>query len=364
MAKKPFIPPKLPPKIKYTALIRKIGDARDALGQLKGLLINVHNPSLLTTPLITKEAVLSSRIEGTQATLEDVLKYEAERKISQRDEKEKDAREIINYRRAMQEAIKELKQRPLGENLIKKIHYVLLSSARGANKDRGNLRRMQVYIGPRGAPIEKATYIPPPFAELPNLLSNWERYINSDEEKDPLVQIAVAHYQFEAIHPFLDGNGRIGRLLIPLFLYQKEILPYPLLYISEFFEEKRRDYYGLLNRVSTHGDWHSWINFFLRALITQSKKTNNLVLEMVNLYNNLKDKITDVRSLYAIKFLDILFSNPIVSFISIKKRLKTRSNQTIYNLFNKFVELEILEEIEGRKRNRIYVFNQLMDILK
>lgn len=364
MPRQPFIPPRLPPNINYSDLIKEIGNARDALGQLKGLLTNIQNPALLTTPLITKEAVLSSRIEGTQATLEDVLKYEAERRESQREETEKDATEIINYRRAMNVAIRELKHRPIGENLVKKIHHVLLDSVRGANRDRGNLRRIQVFIGSPGASIEEATYIPPPVSALPNLLSNWEEYINSDKEQDPLVQIAVAHYQFEAIHPFLDGNGRIGRLLIPLFLYSRKILPYPLLYISEFFEERRSDYYDLLNRVSERRDWSSWINFFLQALITQSVKTNGLVLETIDLYNILKDKLVSIRSSYAIKFLDLIFSTPIVTFMSIKERLKVRSNQTIYNLINKFVAQGILNEIEGRKRNRIYVFKQLMDILK
>lgn len=257
MVKIPFIPPNLPPEIDYTSLIKEIGRAHNALGGLNGSLVNIPNPDLLTTPLLTKEAVLSSRIEGTQATLEDVFKYEAEEEISEEGEKEKDIREIINYRRAMRTAIEELKNRPIGENLIKKLHYDLLNSVRGTNKDRGNLRRMQVYIGLPGASIEDAIYVPPPITELAPLLSNWEKYTNSEQEKDPLVQIGVVHYQFEAIHPFMDGNGRIGRLLIPLFLYQRKFLSYPLLYISEFFEDNRKDYYNLLNCVSEKGDWES-----------------------------------------------------------------------------------------------------------
>ena len=150
----------------------------------------------------------------------------------------------------MSMAIDELKNRPIGENLIKKIHFYLLNSVRGTNKNRGNLRTMQVYTGAPRTPIEEATYIPPPITEIPSLLSNWESYINSEQEKDPLVQIGIAHYQFEAIHPFMDGNGRIGRLLIPLFLYQRKLLSYPLLYISEFFEKNRKLYYDLLRGVS------------------------------------------------------------------------------------------------------------------
>lgn len=364
MTRQPFIPPKLPPKIDYGSLIKEIGQAHNALGKLNGLLVNVHNPHLLTTPLLTKEAVLSSRIEGTQATLEDVFKYEAEEKKSQLDEREKDVREIINYRRAMNTAIQELEKKPLGENLIKEIHYILLDSVRGAHRDRGNLRRLQVYIGPPGVPIEQATYIPPPITELPSLLSNWEEYINSEGEKDALVQIGVVHYQFEAIHPFMDGNGRIGRLLIPLFLYQRKFLSHPLLYISEYFEKNRKDYYDLLNRVSAEGDWNSWLRFFLLALTTQSLETQISILKILTLYQRLKNEIAAINAVYAINLLDIIFTTPIISFVSIKKRLKTKSYQTIYNLLAKFVKIGILKEIPGRKRNRIFIFEQLLDILK
>jgi Fic family protein len=360
----PFIPPKLPPKVDYINLIKEIGQAHNNIGKLNGLLVNINNPGLLTTPLLTKEAVLSSRIEGTQATLEDVFKYEAEEKTSEEGEKEKDVREIINYRNAMSLAIDELKNKPIGENLVKKIHFHLLNSARGANKDRGNLRRMQVYIGALGSPIEEASYIPPPITEIPSLLSNWESYINSEQEKDPLVQMGVAHYQFEAIHPFMDGNGRIGRLLIPLFLYQRKLLSYPLLYISEFFEENRKMYYDSLNLVSKEGNWENWIRVFLIALTSQSLKTQVTVLKIIVLYNELKIKINSINSVYAINLLDVIFTNPIISFASVKKRLKTKSYQTIYNLLTKFIKIGILKEVSGRKRNRIYVFQQLLDILK
>lgn len=364
MSNIPFIPPKLPPKIDYTNLIKEIGQAHNNLGKLSGLLINIPNPGLLTTPLLTKEAVLSSRIEGTQATLDDVFKYEAEEKTSEEGEIEKDVREIINYRKAMSLAIDELKNRPIGENLIKKIHFHLLSSLRGANKDRGNLRRIQVYIGAPGTPIEEASYTPTPITEIPSLLSNWESYINSEQEKDPLIQMGIAHYQFEAIHPFMDGNGRIGRLLIPLFLYQRKLLSYPLLYISEFFEKNRKDYYALLKRVSEEENWENWIRFFLTALTDQSLKTKVTVLEIIALHNNLKNKIAAINSAYAINLLDVIFTNPIISFASVKKRLKTKSYQTIYNLLTKFIKIGILKEVSGRKRNRIYVFQQLLNILK
>ena len=364
MIKKPFIPPKLPPKIDYVSLIKEIGQAREALGELKGLLINVSNFDLLVSPLLTKEAVLSSQIEGTQATLEDVLKYEAEDKFSQDDRKERDIREILNYRRAIHLAIKELKKKPIGENFIKKLHFVLLDSVRGSNKDRGNLRRMQVYIAQPGMPMEEAIYIPPPIPELPRLLSNWEKYINSYQEKDVLVQIGVAHYQFEAIHPFTDGNGRIGRLLIPIFLYQRKILPYPVLYISEYFEKHRREYYDLLNQVSQKGDWESWLKFFLDAIRIQSQRTAAIIYQTKFLYETLKRDISAVNSIYAINLLDAIFTKPIITFASIKNKIKPKSYQTIYNLLEKFVKMKILKPLPGRKRNKIYIFPELLKILE
>ncbi len=364
MSKIPFIPPKLPPKIDYALLIKEIGQAHDALGQLNGLLVNIPNPDLLTTPLLTKEAVLSSRIEGTQATLKEVFEYEAEAKSSQEDAKERDVQESLNYRRAMDASIEESAKRTIGENLLKKTHHILLDSVRGAHKDRGNFRKSQVYIGPPNSTIEEATYIPPPPTEILPLLSNWEAYINLENEKDVLVQIGVAHYQFEAIHPFMDGNGRIGRLIIPLFLYQRKLLSHPLLYISEYFESKRNDYYSLLNGVSKEGAWENWLRFFLQAMAVQSLKTQGSVLKMLVLYRKLKEEIAQVNAMYAVSLLDIIFTSPIVSFVSIKKRIRARSYQTIYNLLTKFVSLGILKEVPGRKRNRVFVFQQLLDILK
>jgi len=239
-----------------------------------------------------------------------------------------------------------------------------LDSVRGTHKDRGNFRKSQVYIGPPNSTIEEATYIPPPPAEISPLLKNWEEYINLETEKDVLVQIGVAHYQFEAVHPFMDGNGRIGRLIIPLFLYQRKLLSHPLLYISEYFESRRSDYYNFLNGVSKENAWESWLKFFLQAIAIQSLKTQGTVLKILVLYRKLKNEISQVNAVHAVSLLDIIFTSPIVSFVSIKKRIKARSYQTIYNLLAKFVSLGILKEVPGRKRNRIFVFQQLLDILK
>lgn len=360
----PFIPPVLPPAdIDYVALIPFISKANKALGELQGLLINIPNHQLLTTPLITKEAVLSSKIEGTHASLSDVYKYEAEDKNTQANSKERDAREILNYRKAVYAAVEELKNKPIGEGLIKKIHYILLDSVRGENKNRGNLRRMQVYVGRSGGSMDDAIYIPPPITELGRLLSNWEKYINSKEEKDPLVQIGIAHYQFEAIHPFMDGNGRIGRLLIPLFLFANKYLPYPMLYISEYFEAHNKDYRKYLHLVDEESDWTCWLKFFLTALEHQALKTQITAVKMLELYDKSKQQLSSVNSVYAISLLDILFDTPVITFSNIKKRLRTNSYQTIYNIINKFIKLELLVEISGRQRNRMFAFKKLIKIL-
>ena len=360
-----FLLPFLPPEIDYAPLIRVIGEAHGAIGELNGLMRkNILSPELLITPLLTKEAVLSSRIEGTQATLEDVFQYEAGAGEANGDSKERDITEIINYRRAMNFSIGELKEKQVNREFVKKLHYLLLDSSRGADKDRGKFRTGQVYIGMQGASIEEASYVPPAPELIDGLLDNWEKYIGSNREKDLLVQIGIAHYQMEAIHPFRDGNGRVGRLLIPLFLYQKEMLSWPLLYISEYFERNRNDYYGYLRGVTEKGDWTNWLKFFLLALITQSLKTQTTIARIMDLNERLKKEVMAANSVYASNLLEFLFSSPIVTYPKIKNKLKTKNPQTIYNLLEKFIQMGILKEESGRKRNRVFVFQELIDILK
>ncbi len=364
MTPKPHKLKLLPPRIDYSLIIREVAEANRVLGNLNGLLVNIPNPSLLTTPLLTKEAVASSKIEGTQATIEDVFKYEAAGKHSENDAKEQDIREIINYRMAVRAAIEMLQEKPIGENFIKKLHSILLNSVRGANKDRGNFRKTPVFIGKPGATIENAIFVPPAANEIQELISNWEKYINSEEEPDILAQIAIAHYQIEAIHPFLDGNGRIGRLLIPIILYQKDILTYPLLYVSEYFENNRSDYYAFLREVDKNEDWESWIKYFLLSIKQQALDTQNKVNSMLDLYKSVKEKLSDFNSQYAIILLDIIFETPVVSFQSIKMKMNTNSYQTVYNLLDKFEDEAILKEVTGGKRNKTYVFEDLMKIVR
>lgn len=364
MSKKPFIPQKLPIKIDYSSLIGHITKAHRAIASLNSLLNQLPNPELLGRTMQTKEAVLSSKIEGTQATLNEVLEYEAKEEKKEDTERKKDINEIINYREALEVGVKSLQKAPLAENLIKKLHSILLRSGRGKNKAPGDFRKTQVYIGRPGASIEDASFVPPPANEIIPLFGNLEKYLNSKEEKDPLVQVAIAHYQFEAIHPFLDGNGRVGRLIISLFLYERQLLSHPFLYLSEFFEEHREDYYELLRLVSEKEKWEDWIKFFLTALATQAEETEKTGKAILDLHAKYKEKIIDINSVYAINLLDAIFIHPIFRTASIRKEAKVKNTQTFFNLIAKFLKAGIIKDMTPKKhRNKVYVFDELIKLL-
>jgi Fic family protein len=240
----------------------------------------------------------------------------------------------------------------------------MMDSVRGASKNPGNFRSTEVAIGTYGQPTENATYFPPTHTLIPELINNWVKFMYSDEEKDTLIRIGIGHYQFEAIHPFMDGNGRIGRLLIPLSLYQSEILPHPVIYISEYFDDHRQDYYRLLNNITLNGEWEEWLRFFLVGIIETSQKTLLSINKMDRLYEELKNSITSVNSIYAINLLDAIFETPIVSFVTLKDKVNAKSQQTIYNLLQKFVEKGILTESTDRKRGKMYSFDRLIGLLE
>ena len=363
MNMEPYLPPFLPPKLEYDGLIREIGDAHRELGNLAGSIRHpIINPNLLITPLLTKEAVLSSAIEGTVATIEQVFRFEADETTLEDEELRRDAQEIVNYRHALEASMDEIQKRAIGENLLKQAHYILLNSVRGSRKNRGYFRTQVVFIGKPGSSIEDASFIPAPPEKIPELMRNWEEYINSQEEQDPLVQIAVAHYQFEAIHPFLDGNGRIGRLVIPLFLCDRGLLPNPILYISEYFETHRDAYIDALRAVEEEKDWNGWIRFFLKGLHIQAARTRESVSKIMALYETLRGRINEYGLVYGIPMLDAIFIRPVVHYKYLKHVLGA-SPQTIYNLLDKFVEEQILFQLAGRKRNRIYIFKELLELL-
>lgn len=365
MIRKPFIPLPLPPALDYTPIFSDIIKARDIVARYDEAVKRLPNPEIIQRTFETKEAVLSSRIEGTQVTLDEVLMFDAQDTKSEESEKEKDYREVANYRVAIKQGKKLLEKRPLAENVVKELHSILLHSARGRNKAPGEFRRVQVFIGSPGATIAEAVFVPPEPQHIPGLFSNLEKYLHSETEIDSLVQIAVAHYQFEAIHPFLDGNGRVCRLLIPLFLCEKNITSYPNIYISEFLEAHRDVYYELLRNVSIKKAWIPWIRFFLEAIKAQTEVTFSRVIKIEMLYKTLKDKMPKINSVYANSFLDAIFISPTFTTKTIKDISGISNNQTLYTIIEKFVEFKIIADATPQKlRNKAYAFLDLHKIIR
>ena len=361
----PYRPRRLPlSNIDWASHVTLIAKASAALARYDGILETMVNPALLLSPLTTQEAVLSSRIEGTQATLEEVLEFEADPKRRVEPSKAADIQEIINYRQAMQFAVEQLRKRPLCLNLIKELHAILLNSVRGANKARGEFRRIQNWIGPQGCSMEEATFIPPSPDILPQALDNWEKYLHYDE-KERLVQLAVIKAQFELIHPFLDGNGRIGRMLIPLFLYEKRILSQPMFYLSAYLERNRQPYYQALNAVSEKDDWNDWIRFFLTAVMEQARENTRKARAILELYEEMKQKVPAItRSQYAIQSIDALFRKPIftVTDFANHSAIPLATAKRIIEALKKEKLIGTIEEGKGRRSGRL-VFESLLRLV-
>ncbi len=362
--KHPYVPQLLPlESVDWVRFITLIGQANAELARYDGILQGIINPRVLLSPLTTNEAVISSKIEGTQASLEEVLKYEASPDV--KTEKYDDIREIINYREAMRFAIQWMKEKPITLNLIKQMHGMLLDSVRGKDRSRGSFRTSQNYIGSFGSTIEQASYVPPEPAILMEYLSNFEKYIHYDE-KDRLVQLAIIHAQFEIIHPFLDGNGRLGRILIPLFLYEKKVLNSPMFYISEYLENNREEYYAKLRAISENKKWDDWIEFFLRAIVAQAKANSAKAKAILELYGIKKHKLSELtHSQYVIKVLDTMFARPLFSTTDFIKNSKIPKESAIrlLRLLKREKILTTLREGKGRSPE-ILIFNKLFDIVQ
>ena len=265
-----FIPRPLPPPLSWTDdLISALSEADRALGQLAGLGRLLPNPHLLIRPFLHREAVLSSRIEGTQASLSDVFAYEANQPLLF--ELPSDTREVYNYVRALEYGMERLATLPLSLRLLREIHAVLMEGVRGASQTPGQFRDRQNWIGTPGCAARDAIFVPPPVSEMMAVLGDFERYLHAESHLPPLIRIGLIHYQFETIHPFLDGNGRIGRLLITLLLCAWDLLPQPLLYLSAYFERWRDAYIDLLYAVSQRGAWNAWLVFFLQGIAIQAR---------------------------------------------------------------------------------------------
>ena len=305
---------KFPPgDLDWGMIVPLIGPANAAVARYDGLLEAIPNASVLLSPLTTQEAVLSSRIEGTQATMGEVLEFEASeagKLVSP--EKRNDIQEILNYRRAMRHAMKMLENLPLSQRVILETHAVLMDSVRGHGKSPGAYRKIPNWIGPAGCTIDQARFVPVSADKLPAAMSEFEKFIHSEHFPDRLVQLALLHVEFEAIHPFLDGNGRLGRMLVPLFLWQAKLIRQPMFYISAYFEANRDEYYDRLLAVSSDGKWSDWCVFFLKSLKSQAEENSRKASEILSLYNAKKTLLVELmHSQYGILALDWLFDRPI-----------------------------------------------------
>lgn len=307
--------------------------------------------------------MLSSRIEGTQTTLEEVLRYEATTEAPEG--KLADIEEVINYRRAMQCAVVRMKERPLSLNLIREIHGILLEGVRGRDKARGEFRRTQNYIAKPGAPIEAAIYVPPVPEHVKEFLYNWEEYIHA-EERDLLTQLAIIHAQFEVIHLFLDGNGRVGRILIPLFLFEKDLLNWPVFYTSAYLEAHRDEYYHHLSLVSEARDWESWITFFLTAVAEQARDNITKAQAVFDLYDDLKiEFIKLTHSQYAVQTLDTMFMNPVfnTSYFIKESGIPRRTALRILSAAKAEKYLIVVQGSAGR-RGEALAFHSLLALIR
>ena len=298
-----------------------VGRANACLSRYDGLLESLVNPQVLLSPLIMKEAELSSRIEGTIATANEVYQQQAGEKFDP--EKSADIQEIINYRSTLRAAGAVLEESPLTLHMLRQMHEILMEGVRGEDKNPGRFRNTQNWIGPRGCTIEQATYVPPAPYKLQDLLEQFIEFINlSDDALDPIVQAAIIHAQFELIHPFDDGNGRIGRILIPLFLAKKGSIVSPSLYLSGYLESNRDTYYQKLEEISRKKDWIGWIEFFLTAVVEQSENNLILVRRIIELYEEKKREISELlHSDQSIFILDMLFDTPVFRANELHERL-------------------------------------------
>lgn len=350
----------LPPKLDLNKLIGLIGKANVEMGNFNGQLKHILNSArLLINPLAAKEAEASSHIEGTQATASDAFKMSiGEDKLPE------DTIHLLNYREAISLATRELKELPLSGRIMKNLQSKLVQGVRGQNKKPGEWRNEIVWIGPKGCTQAEATYVPPIPIEIPDLMKNLDNFINGDYV-DHLVQAAIIHYQFEAIHPFFDGNGRIGRLMIPLFLYYKNDIQKPMLYISSYFEQNRIDYYAHLDAVTKGSKWLEWIEFFLKGIVVSARKGQQNIDRLLAVKEEYYDFARNSGLKYAHPFVDMLFKNPFVTAVAARKELKIATDQTALDLIKRFAEGKILWDISPeRQRGKIFVAHKLHEIVE
>jgi Fic family protein len=360
----PCIPPRLPlERLDWARLVSPLGKANRAVAHYDGVLRTVPNPAVLLSPLTANEAVLSSKIEGTQATLQEVLEFESGEETLE-PERRADIYEVLNYRKALHAAREFLRERPLHLGTLLRAHDILLDSVRGHNKARGQFRTVQNWIGRHGTNIGQARFIPPSPLDLPEALTHFENYLHF-EEQDPIAQLGIVHAQFEILHPFLDGNGRVGRMLIPLFLYEKKVLASPMFYLSAYLEAHRQEYCNRLLAITEEGDWEGWLLFFLEAVRAQAEANASQANDILALYDRLSKEIPDLtHSRFSTATLDSLFNAPVfrqTTFIR-KAKIPKASGSRILGILVEKGLLQVIRPGAGR-RSAVLSFPQLLEIV-
>ena len=355
-----FVPAPLPPSLTWSpTLVRALSDADRAIGRLAWEGLRLPDPRLLIRPFLRREAVLSSRIEGTQTSLSELLAAEAGASV---DRSPSDLREVANYVAALEYGVERMESLPLSLRLIRELHARLMEGVRGGQTSPGEFRRVQNWIGPAGCTPANANYVPPPPNEMLEALGELERFLH-DTTLPPLVQAALLHDQFEAIHPFLDGNGRIGRLLVILFLMERKVLSAPLLYLSAFFEATRREYYAGLQGVTEEGAWEAWIEYFLNGVARQSEDVLSRAGRINALLDGWRLAVAGGASPTTVELVGLLGENPFWTITGAAKRLGV-AYTTAKRAVERLVDASILTPLTDAKRDRVYCARAILDILE
>lgn len=342
-------------------LINLLSEANKLIGKLDGIALNLPDKDIFISKYVEKEAVVSSQIEGTQASLSDVLQL---KKID--NEKRKETEEIVNYIHALNYGVDLLEKLPISIRYIKEIHKELLKGVRGENKNPGEIRHSQNWIGPNGCTLSSAIFVPPSVDKMSESLYDLESYMNSEPTMDPLLRIALIHYQFETIHPFLDGNGRLGRLLIPLWLKENNYLKYPLIYLSLYFKQNRTEYYGLLMDVRFKGRYEEWLKFFLRGIIEMASSSIESIDKITKLISNNKMKINSITSKnkeILFEAMNYIYRHPYFDSSDLIEELKI-SKPTASSIIKKLFELGIISPTSSKQRYVTYKCNEYISILE
>ncbi|MBA3849030.1 MAG: cell filamentation protein Fic [Opitutus sp.] len=355
-----FHPNPLPPDVAWTPkLVRTLSHADRLLGRLAGEGRRLPNPHLLIRPFVRREAVFSSRIEGTQATLGELLAAEAGVSPERSPE---DLREVGNYVAALEHGLNRLESLPLSLRLVRELHEKLMTGVRGDHATPGQFRRTQNWIGRPGCTLAEATYVPPPPGDLLDHLGRWEEFLH-DESVPPLVHAAMMHYQFEAIHPFIDGNGRVGRLLVTLSLCARGVLPEPLLYLSAFFEATRNDYYDGLRGVTERSDWPGWLEYFLNGVARQSEDALSRAERINRQMAAWRDAFAGGGSKVPLQLIDLIGANPFLTPRGTERRLGVAYN-TVMRAITALEAGGVLTKVGDSKRDRVFCARAILDILE